>query len=75
MESINCIKEFADHDDRIWSVAWSTNGKYLASCSSDKSIFIYDFDEKKNEWKQLCHIQEAHMKAVLSFSQSVSSVN
>ena len=68
MVNIKCIKEFSGHDYCVWSVAWSADGKYLASCSSDKSIYIYA--QRKNtetnelEWAPKVHIQEAHMKAV-----------
>lgn len=29
------------HDERVWSVAWSPNGNYLASTSGDKSIRVW----------------------------------
>lgn len=32
------------HEDRVWSVAWSPKGDYLASSSSDKKIIIWAYD-------------------------------
>jgi len=32
------------HDDRIWSLAWSPQGDFLASSSSDKKIIIWEYN-------------------------------
>jgi WD40 repeat protein len=36
------------HEDRVWSLAWSPCGKYLASSSSDKKIIIWGYNEVSN---------------------------
>eukprot|EP01080_Neovahlkampfia_damariscottae_P001954 gene1954-1462_t len=33
------------HTDEVWNIEFSNDGKYLASCSADKLIFIYDLKE------------------------------
>ncbi|ETW38058.1 hypothetical protein PFTANZ_01158 [Plasmodium falciparum Tanzania (2000708)] len=48
-----CIKILQGHKDEVWYVNVSPNGKYIASSSKDKSIFlwkgIYPFN-KMREW-------------------------
>lgn len=38
------------HEASVNDVAFDYYGKRLASCSSDKKIKIYDFNEKSREW-------------------------
>ncbi|CRG92956.1 WD-repeat protein, putative [Plasmodium gallinaceum] len=48
-----CIKILQGHKDEVWYVSVSANGKYIASSSKDKSIFLwkgtYPFN-KVREW-------------------------
>jgi WD40 repeat protein len=47
------------HEAGVNDVAFDYYGKRLASCSSDKRIKIYDFNEKSRDWD--CHdINRAH---------------
>lgn len=32
-----------DHTDEVWNVQFSPNGNYLATCSADKTICLYEF--------------------------------
>jgi len=50
--------QLGGHDDRVWSVTWSPDGKELASSSSDKKIIIWSFNQEgllvvKVEYKYL----------------------
>ena len=36
-----CIATFAEHSDRVWSVAFTESGEYIASASDDKTIRVY----------------------------------
>ena len=43
----------ADHTDKVWCVNWSFDGKFLATCSSDKTIRIYPITstaDKQSWW-------------------------
>lgn len=31
----------ADHDERLWHVAWSQNGSFLVTCGEDKAIRVW----------------------------------
>ena len=59
---------FEDHADEVWFVAFSNNGKYLASASKDSNAIIWDVDVifvllKKKNWKPLYVLSE-HKDAV-----------
>ena len=40
------LKILKDHKDEVWNIEFSNDGKYLASCSADKKIFIYDLKDQ-----------------------------
>ncbi|PVV00532.1 hypothetical protein BB560_005081 [Smittium megazygosporum] len=53
------IYTLKDHTDEVWFVAFSHNGKFLASGSKDKSIIIWD----TNKFKPV-HTLRAHDKEI-----------
>jgi len=42
-----CSHILADHDDEVWFLTFSNNGRYLATAgaSNDKSVYIYDVEK------------------------------
>ena len=56
---------FQEHSDEVWFVAFSHNGRYLASASRDATAIIWNVEE----WKPL-HILQGHKDSVSAVSWS-----
>lgn len=62
------IQVLRSHEDEIWYLQFSNNGKYLASSSNDKSAIIWEVHE--NGELSLKHTLVGHQKPVLMVAWS-----
>ena len=60
---------YEGHEDEIWDLAYSPNGKYLASASKDGSIYVWD-----SCTYCILHRFSGHSSAVLRISWSPDSL-
>ncbi|MEA3500303.1 MAG: caspase family protein [Candidatus Marinimicrobia bacterium] len=68
LNGIKLVKTLNDHSDDVHSVVFSFDGKYLASCSSDRTVKIYN----TNNWELIKTLSD-HSKSVISVSFSPNS--
>jgi WD40 repeat protein len=62
----SCARTLLDHDDEVWFLTFSNNGRYLATAGKDKYVYIYDVD---NDFKKV-HILAEHQSGVCHISWS-----
>ena len=47
-DDFEVITQLEGHENEVKSVSWNYSGEYLASCSRDKTIQVWDVDEDMN---------------------------
>merc|ERR1712183_575957 len=62
IKKMKCLHEIRGHSDNIWDVKWSPDGKHLASCGSDKSVWIWGIQDGKWTCKNL--LQDGHQRTI-----------
>lgn len=56
--SLQLLAQLDAHDDRVWYVSWSADGNTLASCSSDRTVRLWDCTPVVQQQQQQQHHQE-----------------
>ena len=67
MLSLSSSNNTCHEDECIWHVTWSSCGQYLATCSTDKTIKIWSFNEDEEGEGMLTNIaslEEAHSRTI-----------
>jgi WD40 repeat protein len=55
---------FHAHENRVWHICWSSDGKYIASCGDDRNIRIWNQRSSTGEWICRQTIDGVHDKAI-----------
>ena len=56
------IASLTGHNDWVWAISFSPNGKLIASGSGDETVRLWDIRRNKN--KQQCHLWSDHQSRV-----------
>lgn len=64
-DRLQLLAELRGHTNRVWTVAWSPSGKYLASCGGDKTIRIWSKDASDDsKWVCTSVLDGVHTRTV-----------
>mmetsp|Transcript_19826 Transcript_19826/g.44949 ORF Transcript_19826/g.44949 Transcript_19826/m.44949 type:complete len:438 (+) Transcript_19826:72-1385(+) len=64
--------ELSGHEDTVWAVAWSPNGKFIASCSSDRSVRIWG-ESRAGTWSCLATLDDGQTRTIRNLAWSPCS--
>ena len=67
---LECVATLAGHEERVWHAAWSLDGSLLASCSSDRSVRIWQRGRSEGSWAEVSKLDDAHERTVRSVDWS-----
>jgi len=65
------INDAHSDDVKVWSVAWTNNGRVLASCASDNSIKLWKNDTETDENRDNIDEISKQLIAVIRMKSSV----
>jgi WD40 repeat protein len=64
MCDFNSISDFQAHENRVWNISWSPDGKLIASCGEDRNIKIWNQRTSTGEWICRQILGDVHEKAI-----------
>lgn len=67
----NRFKSLEDHSNEVWYLAFSNNGKLLATASADKSVIVYDVEDN---FRKKCTFSD-HGSGICYLAWSPNDVN
>ena len=65
---LECVATLEGHEERCWHAAWSPDGKLLASCSSDRTVRVWQ--RAGDAYTQVSVLDDAHERTVRSCAWS-----
>jgi WD40 repeat protein len=60
------------HTDKVWHLSWNFSENIFASCSSDKNIYIWGYDENTKNYTTKAVLHESHSKTVRALAWDYS---
>jgi WD40 repeat protein len=66
---------YKGHSGLVWSVAWSPNGKYIASASADKTVQVWNANNGSHQYTYTGHTDTVYQLAWSPDSQRVASAS
>jgi len=64
MARLELVQEVEAHEDRVWEAQWSPCGRYLASCSGDRSVAVWGRGGDGEGLRLLTRLEDAHRRTV-----------